>query len=212
MGCGASKKLPPLAVPRPEPQNVERIAFGQKRATMPAFKNVGVDGIPDGWLGLDVGPESAKEFSDVVSASKTVVWNGPMGVFEMGAFETGTKSMMDTIVEVTKEGTVTVIGGGDTGTDCIGTSLRHGAKSITNFELFPRPPDERAETNPWPAWPRIFRVDYGHEEASQHFGDAPRTYSILSREFIGDDDGNVNNAHYREAFPALPSNSQHLSI
>ena len=84
-----------------------------------------------------------------------------------------------------------VIGGGDTGTDCIGTSLRHGAKSITNFELFPRPPDDRADNNPWPAWPRIYRVDYGHEEASEHFGQDPRTYSILSREFIGDDAGHI---------------------
>jgi len=86
---------------------------------------------------------------------------------------------------------VIVIGGGDTGTDCIGTSLRHGAASITNFELFPRPPDERAPSNPWPAWPRIYRVDYGHEEAAEHYGADPRTYSILSREFLGDDDGNV---------------------
>jgi len=86
---------------------------------------------------------------------------------------------------------VVVIGGGDTGTDCIGTSLRHGAASITNFELFPRPPDTRAEANPWPAWPRIYRVDYGHEEAAEHFGADPRTYSILSREFIGGEDGNV---------------------
>ena len=86
---------------------------------------------------------------------------------------------------------VIVIGGGDTGTDCIGTSLRHGAKSITNFELFPRPPDERADSNPWPAWPRIYRVDYGHEEAHEHFGQDPRTYSILSREFIADENNNV---------------------
>jgi glutamate synthase (NADPH/NADH) small chain len=86
---------------------------------------------------------------------------------------------------------VIVIGGGDTGTDCIGTSLRHGAKSITNFELFPRPPDERAESNPWPTWPRIHRVDYGHEEATDHFGADPRTYSILSREFISDENNNV---------------------
>ncbi len=77
------------------------------------------------------------------------------------------------------------------GTDCIGTSLRHGAKSITNFELFPRPPDERAPSNPWPAWPRIFRTDYGHEEASHVFGADPRTYSILSKEFVAGDDGNV---------------------
>ena len=86
---------------------------------------------------------------------------------------------------------VIVIGGGDTGTDCIGTSLRLGAKSITNFELFPRPPDERAASNPWPAWPRIHRTDYGHEEAAHVFGDDPRTYSILSREFVSDGDGHV---------------------
>ncbi|KAL1528451.1 hypothetical protein AB1Y20_009797 [Prymnesium parvum] len=86
---------------------------------------------------------------------------------------------------------VIVIGGGDTGTDCIGTSLRHGCKTLTNFELFPKPPDERAPSNPWPAWPRIFRTDYGHEEAQHHFGSDPRSYSILSREFIGDGDGNL---------------------
>ena len=86
---------------------------------------------------------------------------------------------------------VIVIGGGDTGTDCIGTSLRHGAKSITNFELFPCPPDTRAENNPWPAWPRILRVDYGHSEADEHYGADPRTYSILSREFVGDSNGNL---------------------
>ena len=86
---------------------------------------------------------------------------------------------------------VIVIGGGDTGTDCIGTSLRHGCKSLTNFELFPRPPDERADANPWPQWPRIFRTDYGHEEAAHHFGSDPRSYSLLSKEFVGDLDGNV---------------------
>jgi len=86
---------------------------------------------------------------------------------------------------------VVVIGGGDTGTDCIGTSLRHGCKSLVNFELFPRPPDERASANPWPAWPRIYRTDYGHEEADYKFGADPRVYSVLSKEFIGGDDGNI---------------------
>ena len=59
-----------------------------------------------------------------------------------------------------------VIGGGDTGTDCIGTSLRHGCRSLVNFELLPKPPPTRAPDNPWPQWPRIFRTDYGHEEAA----------------------------------------------
>ncbi|MBA57731.1 MAG: glutamate synthase, partial [Gammaproteobacteria bacterium] len=77
---------------------------------------------------------------------------------------------------------VIVIGGGDTGTDCIGTSLRHGCKSLVNFELLPKPPQERADNNPWPLWPRIYRVDYGHAEAAQRFGDDPRVYSVMSKE------------------------------
>lgn len=81
---------------------------------------------------------------------------------------------------------VIVIGGGDTGTDCIGTSLRHGCKSLVNFELFPQPPEDRADDNPWPTWPKIYRTDYGHEEADHTFGDDPRVYSISSTEFIGE--------------------------
>ncbi len=90
-----------------------------------------------------------------------------------------------------KDKHVIVIGGGDTGTDCIGTSLRHGCKSLVNFELFPKPPAGRADNNPWPTWPKIFRVDYGHEEASRRFGDDPRIYSISSVDFIDDGHGNV---------------------
>ena len=86
---------------------------------------------------------------------------------------------------------VVVIGGGDTGTDCIGTSLRHGCTQLVNFELLDRPPVDRADDNPWPQWPRIFRVDYGHEEAQQKFGADPRVYNILSKEFIDDGQGNV---------------------
>ena len=69
-----------------------------------------------------------------------------------------------------------MIGGGDTGTDCIGTSLRHGCKSVTNFELMSMPPETRAPGNEWPQWPRVFRVDYGHEEAKVKMGSDPRTY------------------------------------
>lgn len=86
---------------------------------------------------------------------------------------------------------VIVIGGGDTGTDCIGTSIRHGCRSMVNFELLPQPPAERADDNPWPEWPRTFRVDYGHEEAEAKFGSDPRTYQILSKEFLGDENGNL---------------------
>ncbi|CAB9519344.1 Glutamate synthase 1 [NADH], chloroplastic [Seminavis robusta] len=86
---------------------------------------------------------------------------------------------------------VIVIGGGDTGTDCIGTSMRHRCKSVTNFELMPQPPMERAPDNPWPQWPRVFGVDYGHAEATALYGEDPRVYSVLTKEFIGDDEGNV---------------------
>jgi NAD(P)H-dependent glutamate synthase small subunit len=86
---------------------------------------------------------------------------------------------------------VIVIGGGDTGADCIGTSLRHGCKSMTNFELLDRPPAERAPNNPWPEWPRIYRVDYSHAETKARFGHDPREYNILTKEFVDDGNGRV---------------------
>jgi phosphoglycerate kinase len=76
------------------------------------------DGVPEGFMGLDCGPESIKANAAAIGKAKTIIWNGPMGVFEMKSFETGTKSMMDEIVKVTEAGTVTVIGGGDTATAC----------------------------------------------------------------------------------------------
>jgi NAD(P)H-dependent glutamate synthase small subunit len=107
-----------------------------------------------------------------------------------------TKSLLDSNLNdgnyiSAKDKNVIVIGGGDTGTDCIGTSLRHGCKSMVNFELLPQSPEERAEDNPWPLWPRIHRVDYGHEESKEKFGRDPREYGILTKEFIDDGNGNV---------------------
>ena len=87
---------------------------------------------------------------------------------------------------------VIVIGGGDTGTDCIGTSLRHGCRSLVNFELLPKPSEQRADDNPWPEWPRVFRADYGHEEAEAKFGKDPREFQLLSKGFLKDDDGNLS--------------------
>ncbi len=87
---------------------------------------------------------------------------------------------------------VVVIGGGDTGTDCIGTALRQGAKSIVNFELMHKPPLDRAEKNPWPEWPIIYRVDYGHEEAASVYGKDPRRYQLLTKSFIKDKEGDVS--------------------
>jgi glutamate synthase (NADPH/NADH) small chain len=90
---------------------------------------------------------------------------------------------------------VVVIGGGDTGTDCVGTALRHGCRSLTQFEILERPPDERRPDNPWPEWPKIFRVDYGQEEAKAVYGKDPRSYSILTKRFVGDEDGQVKEIH-----------------
>lgn len=101
------------------------------------------------------------------------------------------QSDLDTIRATLAGKNVIVIGGGDTGNDCLGTATRHGAKSVVNFELLPHPPAERAKDNPWPQWPRIFRVDYGHTEVKEHYGKDPREYCILSKEFVGDDDGKV---------------------
>jgi NAD(P)H-dependent glutamate synthase small subunit len=86
---------------------------------------------------------------------------------------------------------VVVIGGGDTGADCVGTSLRHGCTSLVNFELLDIPPAERAANNPWPEWPRVFRVDYSHAETEAKFGDDPRQYAILTKEFVDDGKGHV---------------------
>jgi glutamate synthase (NADPH/NADH) small chain len=90
---------------------------------------------------------------------------------------------------------VIVIGGGDTGTDCVATSLRHNCKSLAQFEIVPRPPDERAPDNPWPQWPRVFKQDYGQVEAEARFGQDPRTYQISTKRFVGDEHGRVKELH-----------------
>ena len=90
-----------------------------------------------------------------------------------------------------KDKNVVVIGGGDTGTDCIGTALRHGCKTLVNFEIVPEPSVDRAENNPWPTWPFIYRVDYGHEEAAAKFNRDPRVYRTSAVEFQGNGDGQL---------------------
>jgi len=92
---------------------------------------------------------------------------------------------------IAKDKNVIIIGGGDTGCDCIATSLRQGAQTITTFEILPEPPERRSKDNPWPQFPRVFKVDYGHEEVSLKFGRDPRRYSTLSKEFLDDGKGHV---------------------
>ncbi|MFO7303896.1 MAG: glutamate synthase subunit beta [Gammaproteobacteria bacterium] len=86
---------------------------------------------------------------------------------------------------------VVVIGGGDTGTDCVATAMRHGCKSITQIEIMPKPPMDRAPDNPWPEWPKIYKMDYGQEEAAAKFGADPRAYQRTVKRFNGDANGAV---------------------
>lgn len=115
--------------------------------------------------------------------------------FAMTLLKNNTQALLDDYLPEIREKlngkSVIVIGGGDTGNDCIGTAARHGAKSIVNFELLPKPPMERSKDNPWPQWPRVFRIDYGHSEVKDNYGKDPREYCILSKEFIGNEEGEV---------------------
>jgi glutamate synthase (NADPH/NADH) small chain len=90
---------------------------------------------------------------------------------------------------------VVIIGGGDTGTDCVGTSVRHGCNSVTQLEIMPQPPEMRAKNNPWPEYPKIYRLDYGQEEAAAKFGNDPRVYVTTATKFEGDSEGNVIAVH-----------------
>ena len=147
----------------------------------------------------------AKEFDAVLLATgATVPRDLPIpgrdldGVhFAMDFLTKNTRSLLDSNLAdgnyiSAKDKDVIVIGGGDTGTDCIGTALRHGCSSLVNFELFPQPPATRAPHNPWPTWPVIFRTEYGHAESATMFGKDPRVYLISSTEFTAGDDGRVS--------------------
>jgi glutamate synthase (NADPH/NADH) small chain len=116
--------------------------------------------------------------------------------FAMEFLHANTKSLLDSKhgdgrYLSAKHKDVIVIGGGDTGTDCVGTALRQGCRSLVQFEILRQPPAQRAPDNPWPQWPKVFRGDYGHEEAAARFGRDPRAYSIMTKRFVGVEDGDV---------------------
>ncbi len=116
--------------------------------------------------------------------------------FAMDFLHANTKSLLDSghrdekFISA-KDKDVIVIGGGDTGTDCVGTAMRHDCRSLVQFEILPQPPQTRAADNPWPQWPRIYRLDYGQEEAAAVFGVDPRSYCVMTKRFLGDAEGNV---------------------
>ena len=114
--------------------------------------------------------------------------------FAVDFLKATTKSLLDSDLTdgkfiSAKDKNVVIIGGGDTGNDCVGTSVRHGCKSVTQLEMMPKLPDERAENNPWPEWPRVCKTDYGQEEAIAVFGHDPRIYKTTVKEFIKDEKG-----------------------
>jgi glutamate synthase (NADPH/NADH) small chain len=120
--------------------------------------------------------------------------------FAMEFLHANTKSLLDSGHRdgrylLAKDKDVVVIGGGDTGTDCVGTALRHGCRSILQLEIVPKPPLSRAPDNPWPQWPKVYKLDYGQEEAAALFGDDPRQYAIQTTKFVGDESGQLKEIH-----------------
>jgi glutamate synthase (NADPH/NADH) small chain len=119
--------------------------------------------------------------------------------FAMDFLTENTKSILDghkngSFIDATAKDVV-VIGGGDTGTDCVGTSMRHGCKSLVQVEILPKPPLERAKDNPWPEWPKVYMMDYGQQEAASKFGADPRVYLTTATKFEGNSHGHVKAVH-----------------
>ena len=119
--------------------------------------------------------------------------------FAMEFLTANTKAVLDShknggFIDATGKDVV-VIGGGDTGTDCVGTSMRHGCKSLVQLEIMAQPPLERAANNPWPEWPKTYKMDYGQEEAAAKFGADPRVYLKTATKFEADANGHVKAVH-----------------
>ena len=131
-----------------------------------------------------VGRKDANEIYfavDFLTSTTKCLWNNDM-------------KLVDGQYISAKDKDVIIIGGGDTGNDCVGTSVRHGCKSVTQLEMMPKAPDTRAESNPWPQWPFVCKTDYGQEEAIAKFGHDPRVYTTTVKEFKTDKNGNLKSA------------------
>jgi len=165
----------------------------------------GVVFVPNAHVGVDTDTHNIRADNDAVVLCTGATWPRDLKIpgrdadgihFAMEYLQLNTTSLLDSDLEdgryINAKGKdVIVIGGGDTGNDCIGTAMRHGAKSVTNFELLPQPPGSRGRDNPWPQWPRIFRTDYGHTEVAAHFGNDPREYCISTKDFVVDGEGKL---------------------
>ena len=169
------------------------------------MKAEGIEFVTDANIGVNIKAQKLQEEYDAVvlccGASNPRDINAPgrdaNGIYFAVDFLTSTtKSLLDSnfadkkYIDA-KGKNVMVIGGGDTGNDCVGTSIRHGAKSVTQIEMMPKAPDKRAENNPWPEWPKVCKTDYGQEEAIAVYGQDPRIYESTVKEFIKDKNGSL---------------------
>ena len=128
-----------------------------------------------------------------------------------------TKTLLDSDFEhipyeLAKGKHVLVIGGGDTGNDCVGTSLRLGAASVVQLEMMPMPAKERADSNPWPEWPKVLKTDYGQQEAIYKFGEDPRVYQTTVQEFLKDAKGNVTGARIVKLAPKVDKETKRMTM
>jgi glutamate synthase (NADPH/NADH) small chain len=169
----------------------------------------GVEFITNAHIGVDLPAAKLKNDFDamVICTGATKARDLPIpgrelkGVYmAMEFLRANTKSLLDSQHRdgnfiSAKDKHVIVVGGGDTGTDCIGTAMRHGCRSLTQLEILPRPPDSRQADNPWPEWPKVYKLDYGQEEAAARFGADPRVYLTTGEKFVGDKNGNVKELH-----------------
>lgn len=169
------------------------------------MKAEGVEFVTNANVGKDVkAAKLLKEYDKVILACGSsnprdinVPGRDAKGIYFAVDFLTATtKSLLDSDLKdgkyISAKGKkVVIIGGGDTGNDCVGTSIRHGAASVTQIEMMPKLPDERTEDNPWPVWPRVCKTDYGQEEAIAVFGHDPRIYQTTVKEFVKDKNGNL---------------------
>jgi glutamate synthase (NADPH/NADH) small chain len=159
---------------------------------------------PGSGMGLQADDLRAKNDAVVLACGSTrprdlpIEGRGLAGIhFAMDYLTANTRSLLDSghadgkFISA-KGRAVVIIGGGDTGTDCVGTSIRQGARSVAQLEIMPRPPEIRAPDNPWPRWPKILKTDYGQEEAAALFGSDPRIFLVTAKRFLGDKEGRVS--------------------